>query len=114
LLPCVSTPPKQLLRRQSMPSGNGADRRPSLVAFSNDLRLVFRRPAPAPTGTGEHFQTPRRLRFKQKLSVRHVSNGLEPPSDNRRSAEKIEGGVKAPLTLQHAASMIGAGFRLAS
>jgi hypothetical protein len=44
-----------------MPSGNGADRRTGLVALSNDLRLVFRRPAPAPTGTGEHFQTPRRL-----------------------------------------------------
>src|SRR3984957_6077059 len=83
-----------------MLSGNRADRRTGLVALSNDLRLLFRGPAPAPTGTGEHFQTPRRLRFKQKLSVRHVSNGLEPPSDNRRSAEKIEVGVKAPLTVE--------------
>jgi hypothetical protein len=98
--PHVSTPPKQLLRRQPMPSGNRADRRTGLAALSNDLRLLFCRAAPAPTRTGEHFQAPRRLRFKQKLSVRHVSNGLEPPSDNRRTAEKIEGGVKAPLTLK--------------
>jgi transposase len=82
-----------------VPPRNRADRRTSLVALGDDLRLLLSRPAPAPTGTGEHFQTPRRLRLKQKLSVRHVANGLEPPSDNRRSAEKIEGGVKAPLTV---------------
>jgi hypothetical protein len=73
LAPRVSTPPKQLPRRQPMPSGNRADRRAGLVALSNDLRLVFCRSAPAPTRTGEHFQAPRRLRFKQKLRVRHVT-----------------------------------------
>jgi hypothetical protein len=49
-----------------MPSGNRADRRTGLVALSNDLRLLFRGPAPAPTGTGEHFQ----VRFPESTTNR--------------------------------------------
>ena len=51
----------------------------ALIAFGEDLRLLRRRPRPASTRPGEHFQPTNRfrLRFGQKLSVRHVSSPLD-------------------------------------
>jgi hypothetical protein len=40
----------------------------------------------APARPGENLEPPCRLPFKQKLSVRHVSNRSQARSDNRRSA----------------------------
>jgi hypothetical protein len=39
-----------------------------------DPDLLLTRPGAAPTASSKHFQPPQRLRVKQKLSVRHVSN----------------------------------------
>jgi hypothetical protein len=74
----ISAPPEQLLWRQSVPTCNRTRRRTAIIAFRNDLSLLLRRPAAAPTGTSEHFRSRRLLRFNQKLSVRHVSNRFRP------------------------------------
>src|SRR6202011_6253532 len=51
----------------------------ALIALGNNPRLLLRTPRPPPTGPGKHLQPPNgvRLRFGQKLSVRHVSNPLD-------------------------------------
>jgi hypothetical protein len=71
-------PPEECLRAGS--GGDPAtDLLAALVAFGEDLGLLLRRPGAAPTGPRKYFQTAHRLRlrFVQKLCVRHVSNPLD-------------------------------------
>src|SRR6516165_5361845 len=60
-----------------MPPRNRTHRCSTSIALGDDLSLLLTSPGAAPTASSKHFQPPQRLRFKQKLSVRHVSNRLK-------------------------------------
>ena len=92
--PRIAPPTKELLRRQPVAARDNRDRLAALVAFGEDLRLLRRRPRPASTEAGKHLQPTNRfrLRFGQKLSVRHVSNPLDsasPTFADLRAALKV-------------------------
>ena len=85
----LAPPAEQLLRRQPVTPRDSRDLLAALIAFGENLRLLLRRPRTASAGAGKYLQPAHRLRlrFVQKLSVRHVSNPLEfSDADIRRSA----------------------------
>src|SRR5579863_5722598 len=62
-----------------MSSRDSRDLVAALIAFGENLRLLFRGPRPASPGARKYLQPAYRLwlGFVQKLSVRHVSNPLD-------------------------------------
>jgi hypothetical protein len=75
------TPAEQLLRRQPVPARNRRHRLAVRKALRDYLRPLISRPTAAPSRPGEDFHPAHRrrllrLRFVQKLCVRHVSNPL--------------------------------------
>jgi len=72
--------PNNCCGSQPVPTRNRRHRLAAFTAFGDDPRLLLRRPGPAPACSGEDLDPAHgmRLRFGQKLSVRHVSNPLDP------------------------------------
>jgi hypothetical protein len=64
-----------------MPARNRAYRIAALIALGDNLRLLLRAPTAAAPAPGKYLQPMNRfklrLRLKQKLSVRHMSNPLD-------------------------------------
>ena len=92
LLPRCPTPAEQLLRRQPVPARNRRHRLAVRKALRDYLRPLISRPTAAPSRPGEDFHPAHRrrllrLRFVQKLCVRHVSN---PPASARRRPSPIK------------------------
>jgi hypothetical protein len=72
--PRIPAPAEQLLRRQPMSARNRAHRLATRATLSDDPNLLLRRPAPTAASPREYLYPLHSLRFKQKLSVRYVSN----------------------------------------
>src|SRR3954449_1360412 len=79
----LTSPAKQLLRRQSMPSSHGTHR----VATRHDLRddphLVLVAPLPPTTGSGEDLEPPHRLRDSSMHCVHSKPNGPNRTADSQ-------------------------------
>jgi transposase len=70
----IAAPAEQLLRRQTVPARHGAHRLATRIALGDDPPLLLRRPTAPSARAREYVHPADRLRFGQKLSVRHVSN----------------------------------------
>src|ERR1700682_2197261 len=79
----LPAPAKQLLRRQSVPSGYGTDRLAARYDLSDNPRLVFTAPCPSPPGAGEHLQPANRLRDSNMFSVHSKPNGQNQTADSQ-------------------------------
>ena len=64
---CQPPPGEQLLRRQRVTAGDGADRSAVGMALRNDRRLLLGRPDPPPARAGEHLDPADRLRHGHRL-----------------------------------------------
>jgi glycosyltransferase involved in cell wall biosynthesis len=74
--PRSPAPAEQLLRRQTVTARNPGYRHAALIALGDDLRLPFGAPRTTAACPAEHFQPANRLRlrFRQRLSIRHRCN----------------------------------------